>query len=367
METENKAIQEEQKEVQSTANAEDKPKKKLNPFIIIIPVVVIIILGLIGYLLFADTIDKSLKPQKVYKVGILNGYAFLSATTNGFKEQMTKLGYIEGKNIIYDEQKTDFSIKAYQTALEKFVTDKDDLIVAYPTEASIEGKKVAVSSGIPLVFANANVEDMNLINSIREPGNNLTGVRWPGPDLARKRLEIMLELVPNAKTIVIPYLKTYPNVPPQLKAIHEGAKAASVTIIELPVTTPAELESGLQAIKSTHKIDAILTLAEVVSADPSYAFVYGKFGEENKIPTGGALLLKSAGYKYESLFGATADAFSVGEQAAILADKVFEGIKPGTIPVVSAETYIEVNYKYATEMGITLNQNVLVTANRIIR
>jgi putative tryptophan/tyrosine transport system substrate-binding protein len=209
---------------------------------------------------------------------------------------------------------------------------------------------------------------MNLIDSIKEPGNNLTGVRYPGPDVALKRLEILLKILPNAKTIVVPYAKDYPNVPPQTSILQEWAPKFGVTIIEAPVTDPADLQTSLNAIfKKVKKIDAIMTLSEPVSATPVYTDVFGKFADDNKIPVGGALLLKKDGYKYETIFGVDADGFSEGKQVATLADKVLKGTPAGTIPVESAEMFFQVNYRLATEMGIPLSEGLLSTANKIIR
>jgi putative ABC transport system substrate-binding protein len=43
------------------------------------------------------------------------------------------------------------------------------------------------------------VAGVNLIKSIREPGGNITGVRFPSMEIASKRLQILLEIAPNAK------------------------------------------------------------------------------------------------------------------------------------------------------------------------
>jgi putative ABC transport system substrate-binding protein len=232
----------------------------------------------------------------------------------------------------------------------------------------MEAKKIAQTTGIPVVFSNANIEGMNLVDSIREPGNNTTGVRYPGPDIALGRLEIMMEIVPDAKNILVPYDKNYPNVPPQLEVLRGWTPTAGVNLIEVPVATPAELQDYLDSLAEMHQeVDAILTLAEPVSADPIYVDVFGKFADENNIPMGGALLLEKDGYKYESLFGVSVDNFSVGSQAAVLADKIFRGIPAGTIPVVSAEMFLEINYKKALEMGIVPSESILSIADKIIR
>jgi putative ABC transport system substrate-binding protein len=74
----------------------------------------------------------------------------------------------------------------------------------------------------------------------------------------------------------------------------------------------------------------------------------------------------SAG-RHHSLFGVTVDARDAGRQAAVLADKVLNGIPAGTIPVVSAENYIEINYLKAKHLGLKVNEGLLSIANRIIR
>src|SRR4030042_2220739 len=78
------------------------------------------------------------KTQKVYHVGILSGLDFFANTADGFKEKMTELGYVEGENIVYDVQKSNFDIATYRNILNKFVADKVDLIFVFPTEASQE-------------------------------------------------------------------------------------------------------------------------------------------------------------------------------------------------------------------------------------
>jgi putative tryptophan/tyrosine transport system substrate-binding protein len=94
--------------------------------------------------------------QKVYKVGILNGFDYVGANVDGFKAGMTELGYIEGKNIVYDVQKTDPDLEKYKAALKKFADEKVDLMFTFPTEASLEAKKIDKETGIPLVFSHVN-------------------------------------------------------------------------------------------------------------------------------------------------------------------------------------------------------------------
>jgi putative ABC transport system substrate-binding protein len=263
-------------------------------------------------------------------------------------------------------QKTDFDMDAYKRILQKFVADKVDLILVFPTEASLEAKAATQGTNIPVVFSFALIEDMGLVNSVREPGGNITGVRFPGPDVALKRLEILLQLAPHAKRVLIPYQRGYPIVTPQLKALYPAAEAAGVTLIEAPASNAAELETDLQARAQSGDIgvDAMLFLAEPLTVTPDAFEVMGKFAYEHRLPLGGALM--SAG-GYTSIFGVNVHTRASGKQAALLADQIFKGIAPGSIPVVSAESYLQIDYKAAQALGVTVPEGLLKQADAVTR
>jgi putative ABC transport system substrate-binding protein len=324
-----------------------------------------ILIGFVVISLLLSGCGGAQKP-KVYRVGVLSGLDFFANTADGFKAKMTELGYVEGKNIVYDIQKTNFDMATYKSILQRFVADKVDLIFVFPTEASQEAKAVTQGTNIPVLFANANIEDTGLVNSVREPGGNITGVRFPGPDLAVKRFEILRELAPQAKRMLIPYQRGYPIVASQLATLRPAATAAGVTLIELPADNAAELEAALLARAKSADIglDAILCIPEPLTVTPDSFAILAKFAAEHKVPIGGASM--SAG-GYGSVFGATPDNVAVGKQAAPLADKIFKGIPAGTIPVVSAESYLQINYKVAQELGLKVPEGLLSQAVEIIR
>src|SRR4030042_752382 len=298
------------------------------------------------------------KKQKVYHVGILSGLDFFASTSDGFKEKMTELGYIEGSNIIYDLQKTNFDIYAYRNILNKFVGDKVDLIFVFPTEATQEAKAATKGTGVPVVFANVFIEDTGIVDSVRQPGGNITGVRWAGPDIAVQHFETMRELAPNATRMFIPYLKEYPIVKSQIEALRLAFAEAGITMVELPASNAAELEAEfkMKAESANSKTDAILMLAEPLCVSPDPFKVIGKFADERNIPAGGTLISIEGP---EFVFGLIPQNIPVGRQAAYLADKVLRGAEAGTIPVVTAECYLQINFKAANKLGITVPEGFL--------
>lgn len=305
---------------------------------------------------------------KVYHVGILSGLDAFGPAVDGFKAQMTKLGYVEGRNITYDVQSTNVDMAAYKTITKKFVDDKVDMIFVFPTEAAMEAKAATQGTKIPVLFALAftDVPGVNLIESIRQPGGNITGMRFPSADIASKRLEILLELVPNATRIFVPYLKDYPNVPGQLDVIRPQAQDHGVKLIEFAAASPQDLQTELdrRASSADMGIDAILMIAEPLAITPPFYSILGKFSYDHQIPIGGALMEPDG---HSSIFGLLPQADVAGQQSALLADKIFKGTPAGNIPVGTSESYFQINTKATQAMGLTVPDGLLKQADQVIR
>lgn len=303
---------------------------------------------------------------RMYKVGILSGLNFIAGIADVFKAKMTELGYIEGENITYSMQVMDFDMAGYQAALQQFVAEEVDLILVYPTEAAQEAKIATEGTGIPVVFSFAFVEDTGLIESIRSPGGNMTGVRYPGPDLALKRYEVMLELAPQIQRIWIPYQRGYPVVKSQMDALRPVAQAAGITLIEFPANDAAEVQAELDKRGAQEDVgfDAILFLSEPLAVTAEPFEVMARFAYAHQIPIGGAMFVTE---DYTSLFGIIGDIGSSGVEAALIADKILRGTPAGSIPVVSAESYLSVSLKAAEALGVTIPAGLLAQANEIIR
>jgi putative ABC transport system substrate-binding protein len=311
--------------------------------------------------------EKNSSSGKVWHVGVLSGMAFFADTEDGFREKMAELGYTEGKNIVYDSRNmTGFDQAAYQAALKEFRDNKVDLVLVFPTEASQEAKAAMKGTGIPVVFANVFTEDTGLIESVRQPGGDITGVRWGGPDLGLQRYEIMRELVPGATRMLVPYLRDYPTTKSQLAALRSAASADGIMLVEIPVDNATEIEQELGRLSPTvnRKDTVILAIAEPLFITPDSFMVITEFAQTHNISAGGAYMSLEG---HESVFGLTPRSGPQGRQAAILADKIFRGTPAGEIPVVTAENYFQLNYRQAQQLGLPVSEGLLSRADEIIR
>lgn len=334
-------------------NCKNRYQNRIQRSFIIIPVIVLVSLFIFG----------GCSKPKVYRTGILCGVSFLSPVTDGFKERMTELGYVEGKNIIYDEHTIEFDMAAYDQILKKFVEDKVDLILVFPTDAAILAKTITQGTGIPVVFTTAFTENTGLVNSVKEPGGNITGVRWPGPEIVNKGFEILMDLVPYAKRVWVPY-QWIPIVDSQLKVLQKVALSANVTLLEVPVSSAAELETELQKQTGPFDADVISTIAEPLVVTPEGFIALARFAAKYSIPIGGASIFEG---EYQSVFGLTPDLIAQGKQAAYLVNKIFKGTPAGTLPVLTTEYFFTFNYKQAEKLNLNITDSLLGQANKVIR
>jgi putative ABC transport system substrate-binding protein len=305
---------------------------------------------------------------KVYRVGVLHLSGAFVPISDGFKAKMAELGYVEGQNIVYDDLEVPqtATLAEAQLVAKKFVDDKVDLIFAFPTPPTVAAHAATQGTEIPVVFAMANIEGTDLVDSVRQPGGNITGVRNPGPEGISKRLEILIEMAPQVKRVWVGYDKNHPNTAPALEVLRPAAASLGVTLVEVPAASLEELEADLAARANSDDLglDAILTMSDGLNQGPEGYAMLSKFATEHKVPLcAGVLSMVQQG----AVFGNSPDIVKVGELAAPIADKIFKGTPAGTIPVVTPNQDLYINYKVAQDLGLAVPEGLLSQAVEIIR
>lgn len=304
--------------------------------------------------------------KKVYHVGILSGFDHFFDIAKGFQAKMTELGYIEGANIEYDVQKTHADTVGEERVVKKFVKDQVDLIFTFPPETTFSVKRGTRGTAIPMVFAMTGIEGNDLVESIRHPGGNMTGVRYPIMENIAKPLEILLGLEPKPKRVWVTYDPLYPNMPSAIEQLRKTAIAFGITLLEDPVYHVEDIETMLQkrAAGTGRRIDVMLLLPEHFSQSPEGFGAILAFANAHGIPVGG-----DSPYTVElgALFSLVPDFFEAGALAAPLADKVFKGVPAGTIPIVTPENRLYINYKVARKLNLKVSESLLRRADKIIQ
>jgi putative ABC transport system substrate-binding protein len=191
-------------------------------------------------------------------------------------------------------------------------------------------------------------------------------VRFPGPEQIGKRLELLHTIAPNVQRVWIGYDKNYPNIKPALAVLRPLAELMNIDLVEVPAGAIEELAADLDHREKTADpgMDAILLMPDTYNHSPKGWQLIRGFAAKHRLPIAGSFL-----YTVEqgAVFGNANDLTAVGKLAAPLVAKIFDGIPAGTIPVVTPEQDLYINYKRARELDLELPEGLLRQAKVIIR
>lgn len=307
------------------------------------------------------------KSQKIKRIGILISTEKFKDVADGFFHKMKELGYVEDKNISYDFQITDKDQNGQmaEKICKKFVEDKVDIIFTITHISTTIAKRITKNTGIPVVFAVAMAEEGKLIEKITKPGNNITGVRFPIPDMAIKRFEFLLKILPETKIVWAMYLDKYPPSIGVLNGLCPYAEKKGVKIVKIPGVNLDEIKAKVKKLSINGiNADAIHILPEpIFHSREGWDFIK-TFSIKHNIPI---VCITPDMVKDDGLFCYTVNNYKMGEKAVPIVNKVLNGQSAGTIPVVSPELFLTINYKRAKELGLTIPDGMLKIATEIYK
>ena len=324
----------------------------------------IIFLALCSLLLAPCCAVEAQQTGKIFRIGFLDpstasGSAVLVDT---FRQELSNLGWIEGKNISVDYRFADVKRERLPELAADLVRLKVDLIVVTGMQSALEAKKATTTT--PIVIASApDPVGLGLVASLARPGGNVTGLSSLNPELNTKRLEILKDAVPKLTRVGLLWTPGGGGGDIQLKELRSAAQALKLKLEEIKTQPdPKGLESAFQAAKQM-RVDAIMTSAgrRLFAERKRIVELARKFRlpaiyiQKEFVDEGG---LMSYGADYADLF----------RRAAVYVDKILKGAKPAELPVQQATKFeFVINLKAAKQIGITIPVRVLERANKVIK
>lgn len=295
----------------------------------------------------ANTSEKKEEAGKVYKIGVLQltQHAALDAANEGF------IAALDDSGIKYDvdQQNASNEQSVCGTIAEKFINDKKDLIytIATPAAQAVAG----LTSDIPIVgSAITDYVEAGLADSNDAPGSNVTGSSDMNP--IDQQLDLLLQLVPDAKTVGVFYSADEDNSALQAELFKEKAEAKNLTVEKFTISSSNEIQTVVQSMDG--KIDAcyIPTDNRLASGMATVAMIANEIklpvipGESNMVVEGG---LATYGLDYYQL------GYLAGEMAV---DILVNGKNPAEMPIQflpADKCELTTNEETAKEIGIDLS------------
>jgi putative tryptophan/tyrosine transport system substrate-binding protein len=278
-----------------------------------------------------------------------------------FHQGLSETGYVEGQNVTIEYRWAEGRYDRLPTLAADLVGRKLDVIVAMGGPSSALAAKSATST-IPIVFTGvSDPVTAGLVASLARPGGNLTGFSPLSLELTPKRLELLTELVPQARVIA---LLVNPNDPREEGLIRDLQEAAGVKGVQLPIlkaATEGEIDAAFTTLVQLH------AGALVVAADPFFN------SRREQLLALASRHAVPAIYPWRELavagglisYGASLTA--VFRQAGIYTGRVLKGAKPADLPVQQPTTFeLVVNLKTAKALGLTVPPSILARADEVI-
>lgn len=313
---------------------------------------------------FTAAISQAQQAARVYRVGVLQNRV-PGPEFELLKTELARLGYVEGKNIIFESRFAEGKLDRLPGFAAELVAMNVDVIATYggpPTAAARQA-----TTTIPIVAQLvADPVGIGAAATLARPGGNVTGSTNHDPQRATRQLAILKEVFPKLTRAAflsdadIPGADASGFAPLERDNI-AAAEAMNIRPQTLKLRGPTpDLAVALDSVVS-EKADVMVVMEVPVTILTRARIV--ELATARRIPMmfwGG---ISDAGVLMS--YGTTA--LDTYKRMPIIVDKILRGAKPADTPfeVVTRQEFI-VNLKVARELGVTIPPEVLKRADRVI-
>lgn len=295
-----------------------------------------------------------------FKIGILQlmEHDALDNARNGFLDALEEGGYAEGEKIVVDVQNAQGDQSNLKTMSQKFVNDKEDLILAIATPAA--QSVAAETQEIPiLATAITDYPEAGLVESNEAPNVNLSGTSDRTP--VKEQFALLKQILPDVKKVGIMYNSSEANSEIQARSAIEACEDLGLEYQEGTVTNVNDIQQVVQSIVG--EVDALYiptdnTFASAIPLVVSITDVekVPVICDENGMVKGGGLATVGIDY------------YKLGQQTGKMAIRVLEGEDVSKMPVEFPDsTEVCINLDTAEKIGVTIPQDIIDNAAIIIK
>jgi len=324
------------------------------------------VLGLAGAVLAAPAQLLAQRSQKVYRLGAFpfRQTPLMREHMRVFRESLKQLGFAEGRNLQIAEEYNSADPAVRRESLGRLLRTKPDVILSFGSSGTLLAQEMTAGK-IPVVFTIVgDPVAYGIVKELGRPGGNTTGVASLQREMTVKRLELVREMLPKAKRIVVAaYLRDITYLASE-SLLRESARSLGFELTTAELTEPApELAVG-RAIESNPDAVFVYQPMSFVAA-PDLADKIAQLAMARRIPVffAEADLVARGG-----LLSYGPDFLDEPRRAADLVAKIFKGAKAGDLPIDQSSRYeLVVNLKTAKALGLDIPPSVRPRIDRVIQ
>ena len=283
------------------------------------------------------------------------------AVVAAFRKGLAESGFVAGQNVAIEYRWAEGRYDRLSSLATELVNMRVAAILAAGGPPSALAAKKATAE-IPIVFSAADDPvGLGLVPSLSHPGGNVTGMSVFNAALSAKRLSLLHEFVPTARTIAYLTNPANPSMRLEVEALQEAARANSVDVKVFNASDDQEIESAFADVSEQH-IGAMMVAGEPFF-DSRRALIVG-LATKRAIP---------ASYSWRenvSMGGLLSYGTSIIDSyrnAGIYCGRILKGEKPSDLPVMQPTKFeLTINLKTAKSLGLSVPPALLTGADEVI-
>jgi putative tryptophan/tyrosine transport system substrate-binding protein len=295
-------------------------------------------------------------------VGMLSGASAASATAflPGFHEGLRADGYIEGQNVTIAAQWADGHYDRLPALAAELVRRPVAIILASGLPSVFAAK--AATSTVPIAFVSAgDPVQLGIVASLNRPGGNITGVSFLAVEVASKRLELLLEVVPTAAVIGLLTNPDNPRTDLEIAELQTAARTVGKRILVVKASSEREFDDAFETLVRG-KANAVL-----VPAEPLF-FLWRE--QLVALAARHALPAMHDVREYTAAGGLLSYGLSLRDTYRLVAGQVariLKGAKPADLPILQPTKFeLVINLKTAKALGLDVPWFLQQRADEVI-
>jgi putative tryptophan/tyrosine transport system substrate-binding protein len=324
-------------------------------------------------LMFAAAMGRAQAQQtgKVYRIAFAHPTApvtDLTQTSRGsfvtpaILEELTRLGYVEGRNLLIERYSGEGRAAHYPDLARQIIGQNPDLIIAISSNLTLDFK--AATSTVPIVGIFQVPVESGIVRSLARPGGNITGVSldvgfW---DQWAKRVQLLKEAVPQITRLGL--LGTRNAWERSSAAISEGELKNSVSVVGPPLERPVDEKEYQRVFAALAQADSDSLYVADEPENVTYRRLIVDMAAKGRLPT---IYPWRQCVEAGGLMSYGIDLSDLGHRIADLVDQILKGAKPGEIPIFQPTQFeLSINLKTAKTLGIELPPLLVARADKVI-
>jgi ABC-type uncharacterized transport system substrate-binding protein len=278
------------------------------------------------------------------------------AVRRGLKEA----GYVEGQNVLIEYRWAEGHYDRLPVMAADLVRSQVAVILAGGNVAAQVAKKATAT--IPIVFTSgADPVATGLVRSLSRPEANLTGANLMAPEMAVKRLELIRDLLPNARAVAMIINPNYPGAETEMAEVEDAGRIIGLQTQRVTASNERDLDAAFATI-GERRVDAVIVGADgfFVTRREQIAALATRYAMPSIYPfpdyaAAGGLMT----------YGASLT--DVYRQAGVYTGRVLKGAKPADLPVMRPVKFeFVINLKTAKALGLTFPPSFHLRADEVI-